>query len=116
MDELALGVTTINEFTGNSLNFFNKNYSCGGSSGGSAGAVAADIVPIALGTDTTGSIRIPSAFCGVFGYKPTIGRWNCNFGIKLTDLRDSIGPICRSAEDIAYLDRVVTQQNYGCVQ
>jgi mandelamide amidase len=75
MHELAFGITTDNEFTGPARSFWNRDYSCGGSSGASGGVVGADIVPVALGTDTGGSIRIPSNNNGVFGYKPTINRW-----------------------------------------
>lgn len=74
MHELAYGITTTNSFTGNSRNFFNKDFSCGGSSGGCGGAVGADITPVALGTDTGGSIRLPCSNNGLFGYKPTIDR------------------------------------------
>ena len=80
MHELAYGITSNNSFTGPARNPHNIQYSCGGSSGGSAGAVGADIVPCALGTDTGGSVRIPASSCGVFGYKPTIGRWPADYG------------------------------------
>ena len=58
------------------MNFFDYDMSCGGSSAGSAGVVAADIVPLAFGTDTTGSIRIPASFLGVIGFKPTSTYWD----------------------------------------
>ena len=108
MTELAAGMATNNKFTGDSHNFHNFDYTCGGSSGGSAGAVAADIVPAALGTDTAGSIRIPSSYSGVFGLRPTIGRWPSDYGVKMTHMRDSVGPLARSADDIAILDHVMT--------
>ena len=81
MEELASGITSNNFFTGPPRNPFNKEYSCGGSSGGSGAAVGAGIVPCAIGTDTGGSIRIPASSCGVFGYKPTIGRWPADYGM-----------------------------------
>ncbi|XP_022087957.1 uncharacterized protein LOC110977815 isoform X3 [Acanthaster planci] len=108
MHELAFGISTYNAYTGASHNFHNFDYTCGGSSGGSGGVVSADIVPAALGTDTGGSIRIPSSYNGVFGLRPTIGRWPADYGAKMTHLRDSVGPLVRSAEDIAILDSIVT--------
>mmetsp|Transcript_2713 Transcript_2713/g.324 ORF Transcript_2713/g.324 Transcript_2713/m.324 type:complete len:110 (-) Transcript_2713:687-1016(-) len=108
MHELAYGITTINAFTGNSRNFFNRDHSCGGSSGGSGGVVGADLVPGAIGTDTGGSIRLPSSNNGAFGYKPTIDRWDSNYGIKMTHRRDTVGPMTRHAEDIALMDTAVT--------
>ncbi|XP_033646013.1 mandelamide hydrolase-like [Asterias rubens] len=108
MHELAFGISTINTYTGSCHNFHNFDYTCGGSSGGSAGAVAANIVPAALGTDTGGSVRIPASYSGVFGLRPTIGRWPADYGVKLTDLKDSVGPLARSADDIAILDHVMT--------
>ena len=108
MHELAYGVSTTNKYTGYSHNFHNFDYTCGGSSGGSGGAVAADIVPAALGTDTGGSIRIPSSYNGVFGLRPTSGRWPSDYGAKLSHMRDSVGPLARSADDIAILDHVMT--------
>ncbi|XP_033646107.1 mandelamide hydrolase-like [Asterias rubens] len=107
MHELAFGVSTINTYTGDSHNFHNFDYICGGSSGGSGGAVAADIVPVALGTDTGGSIRIPSSFNGVFGLRTTSGRWPADYGVKMSHVRDSVGPLTRSADDIAILDHVM---------
>ncbi|XP_022087962.1 uncharacterized protein LOC110977816 [Acanthaster planci] len=108
MHELASGASTCNAYTGASHNFHNFDYTCGGSSGGSGGVVSADIVPAALGTDTAGSIRIPSSYNGVFGLRPTSGRWPADYGVKMTHLRDSVGPLVRSAEDIAILDSIVT--------
>ncbi|XP_038047713.1 mandelamide hydrolase-like isoform X2 [Patiria miniata] len=108
MHELARGSSTTNPYTGDSHNFHNFDYTCGGSSGGSAGAVAADIVPAALGTDTAGSIRIPASYSGVYGLRPTSKRWPSNYGLKFTHLRDSVGPLARSLEDIAILDQVMT--------
>ncbi|XP_071810221.1 mandelamide hydrolase-like [Asterias amurensis] len=108
MHELAAGASTINTYTGSCHNFHNFDYTCGGSSGGSGGAVAADIVPAALGTDTGGSIRIPASFNGVFGLRPSSGRWPADFGVKMSHVRDSVGPLTRSANDIAILDHVMT--------
>jgi Asp-tRNA(Asn)/Glu-tRNA(Gln) amidotransferase A subunit family amidase len=68
--------------------------------------------PIALGTDTGGSIRIPASSNGIFGYRPSINSWPSDFGMKLCNLKDSIGPLALSIRDIQLLDRLVTGQNY----
>jgi Asp-tRNA(Asn)/Glu-tRNA(Gln) amidotransferase A subunit family amidase len=111
MHELAYGITSNNAFTGSPRNFYNREFSCGGSSGGSGGVVGADIVPASLGTDTGGSIRIPASTNGVFGYKPTIDRWPQDYGILMTKLRDTVGPMARSMEDIVMFDNIVTGNN-----
>jgi mandelamide amidase len=72
----------------------------GGSSGGSGSVVACGLVSVALGTDTGGSIRIPAAVNGVYGYKPTINHWPSDYGLKLTDVRDTVGPIASNIHDI----------------
>ncbi len=74
MHELAHGITGENPHYGSVPNPLNQNYMAGGSSSGSAAAVAAGLVPIALGSDTAGSVRIPAAFCGIYGFKPARGR------------------------------------------
>ncbi len=64
--------------------------------------------PIAIGTDTGGSIRIPATSNGVIGYKPTINRWPSDYGIKMSHFRDTIGPLGVSLDDIVLLDEVVS--------
>jgi len=103
LHEFASGVTTVNPFFGATRNPWDKDRIAGGSSGGSAAAVAAGLVPMALGTDTSGSIRIPAALCGVFGLKPSYGLVS-KFGVfPLSKSLDHVGPIASSAKGIAMM-------------
>lgn len=79
----------------------------GGSSGGTAAAVACGIVSAGLGSDTGGSLRIPAALCGVVGFRPSTGRWPCDGVVRISATRDTVGPIARSVADCALLDAVV---------
>jgi len=106
MHELAFGITTNNHYTGTVSNGRNPDHTCGGSSGGSGAVVGAHLVPVALGTDTGGSIRIPSACNGVYGYKPTIDWYPHNYGIKMTHLRDSVGPIATYLDNILEVNKL----------
>lgn len=107
MDEFAMGSTSENSFYGATKNPWNLSCVPGGSSGGSAAAVAADLAPFATGTDTGGSIRQPASFCGLTGLKPTYGRVS-RFGmIAYASSLDQGGPMARSAEDCAYLMNVM---------
>ncbi len=107
MHEAAIGATTDNPFYGRCLNPHGDNRSPGGSSGGSAAAVAAGLCVAAIGTDTLGSIRIPSAFCGVYGLKPTPGTILTSGLVPLSPRFDAIGPITRSMDDMAILTNVL---------
>jgi mandelamide amidase len=106
MHELALGLTSNNARFGAVRNPYDDGLIAGGSSGGTAAAVAARLAPVGLGTDTGGSVRIPAALCGVVGFRPTLDRYSQAGVIPLSHTRDTIGPIARSVADIALLDEV----------
>jgi amidase len=105
MHELAYGVTGINRWTGTPVNPRYPDRVPGGSSSGSAVAVAAGLVDFALGTDTGGSIRIPAACCGVYGLKPTYGRVSRNGVHPARSSLDCVGPFAR---DLQMLERAMT--------
>ncbi|MBE9562869.1 MAG: Asp-tRNA(Asn)/Glu-tRNA(Gln) amidotransferase subunit GatA, partial [Proteobacteria bacterium] len=108
MDEFAMGSSNETSFYGSVKNPWNINTVPGGSSGGSVAAVAASLVPIATGTDTGGSIRQPSALCGVTGLKPTYGAVSRYGMIAFASSLDQGGPVTHNAEDAALLLNVMS--------
>lgn len=101
MDAYAYGFTTENSHYGATRNPRDLQRIAGGSSGGSAAAVAAGLVNFSLGTDTNGSIRVPASLCGIFGLKPTFGRLSRSGSHPFVASLDHIGPFARSTEDLA---------------
>ena len=109
MHELAFGITSNNSVTGPARNPYDPSMIPGGSSGGTAASVGARQFPAGLGTDTGGSVRIPSALCGLIGFRPSVGRYPGEGVIPISTTRDTIGPIARSIADIILLDEVLAK-------
>lgn len=107
LHELAFGITSNNGVFGPVRNPYNTDMIAGGSSGGSAVAVAARMAPMAIGTDTGGSTRIPPALCGIVGFRPTLGRYGSEGAIPISHTRDTIGTMARTVADIQLIDQVL---------
>lgn len=100
MHELAFGMTGVNTYFGTPLNYHFPHYITGGSSSGCAVAVAEDLVDFSIGTDTGGSIRVPAACCGVFGFKPTFGRVSRKGVSPAESTLDCVGPLASSVDKL----------------
>ena len=111
MDEFAFGSTGETSYFNDTLNPFDNSLTPGGSSSGSAASVAARLTPLSLGTDTGGSIRQPSSFCGVVGMKPTYGRVSRYGVISFASSLDQVGPIARNVYENALLLNVISGQD-----
>ncbi|MGX1309606.1 Asp-tRNA(Asn)/Glu-tRNA(Gln) amidotransferase A subunit family amidase [Amorphus suaedae] len=108
MHELAFGITSANAHFGAVGNAYDATRSAGGSSGGTGAAVAAHLAPGGLGTDTGGSVRIPAAFNGIAGLRPTVGRYPTSGIVPISHTRDTPGPIARTVDDLVLLDGAIT--------
>ncbi len=116
LHELAFGITSTNltSFAGPVKNPYDTQRIPGGSSGGTAAAIAARIVPSGLGTDTGGSTRVPAALCGIVGLRPSVGnggaerRYDGAGVVPISHTRDTVGPMGRNVADVALLDSVIT--------
>ncbi|KAA8995625.1 AtzE family amidohydrolase [Affinibrenneria salicis] len=113
MDAYAYGFTTENSHFGATRNPHDPARIAGGSSGGSAAAVAAGLVNFSLGSDTNGSIRVPSSLCGILGLKPTFGRLSRNGTHPFVDSLDHIGPMANRVDDLAAVYQALRGQDNG---
>ena len=108
MHELAFGITSNNAAFGPARNAYDPSRIAGGSSGGTANAIAARMAAAGLGTDTGGSVRIPAALNGIAGLRPTLGRYSQDGITPIAHTRDTAGPMAREVADLVLLDSVIT--------
>ena len=113
MDEFAYGFVTENAHYGPTRNPHDPTRTAGGSSGGSAAAVAAGLVPLALGSDTNGSIRVPAGLCGVFGLKPTYQKLSCAGLYPFADSLDHAGLFARTVDDLDLAYRALVPDDHA---
>ena len=106
--ELSFGWTSNNEAFGAVRNPYGKDRIPGGSSGGTAAAIAAHMAPLGIAEDTQGSIRVPAALCGIYGFRPTQNRYPNQGVVPITPLFDQVGPHARNVADIALFDHALT--------
>jgi mandelamide amidase len=111
LHELSFGWTSNNLAFGPVRNPYDPGRIAGGSSGGSAAAVAARMAPLSVAEDTQGSIRVPAAMCGICGFRPTTGRYPNDGTAPITPLFDQIGPHARTVADLALFDAVMTDDH-----
>jgi len=114
MDEAAFGGDTSTSFYGRCINPNNKELSVGGSSGGSAAAIASGLVNFSIGTDTMGSIRIPASYCGIVGFKPSSSMTNNKDLILLSDTYDTIGFHSNNVFNINNLYKIINSSIHNC--
>lgn len=112
MHELAFGITCNNASYGAVGNPYNSAMIPGGSSGGTAAAVAAGLAPVGLGTDTGGSCRIPAALSGCVGFRPTLGRYSQTGIIPISSTRDTAGPLARTVDDVIFADSICAPDSH----
>jgi len=106
--ELSFGWTSNNQAFGAVRNPYGREHIPGGSSGGTAAAIAAHMAPLGIAEDTQGSIRVPAALCGIYGFRPTQNRYPNHGVVPITPLFDQVGPHARNVADIALFDHVIT--------
>lgn len=107
LHELSFGITTNNAFSGPARNPYDLTRIPGGSSGGTAAAVAAGVAPVGLAADTGGSSRVPAAFCGLVGFRPTHGRYPSEGIVPISHTRDTAGVIAHTVAEVALVDAVL---------
>jgi indoleacetamide hydrolase len=110
LHELSFGWTSNNRAFGPVRNPYDPARIAGGSSGGTAAAVAARMAPLGVAADTEGSIRIPAALCGIAGFRPTTGRYSCAGIVPISPLFDQVGPHARSVADLALFDEIAAPE------
>src|SRR5271170_7807356 len=110
LHELSFGWTSDNHAFGAVHNPYDPSRIPGGSSGGTAAAIAAHMAPLGVAEDTQGSIRVPAALCGICGFRPTTGRYSTQGCVPISPLFDQIGPHARTVSDLALFDSVVTKE------